>query len=75
MVRSVYCDRELFVREVVLNQADLASGCQVIAFSSHSMPTPGFWDANPPVANFEVPLQDRIALIQPFQKVCAFTRA
>jgi hypothetical protein len=48
-----------------LNQADLA-GCDrlLVPLDAHAR---RLWDVNLPVADFEVPLQDGIAPIQPFQ--------
>ena len=56
-----------------LNQADLA-GCDrlLIPLDAYARRV---WDVNLPVADFEVPLQDRIAPIQPFQEVCALHHA
>jgi hypothetical protein len=48
-----------------LNQTDLA-GCDrlLIPLDAYAW---RLWDVNLPVADFEVPLQDRVAPIQPFQ--------
>src|SRR3984885_2978552 len=56
-----------------LNQADLA-GCDrlLIPLDAYAR---RLWNVNLPVANFEMPLQDRIAPIQPFQEVCALRHA
>src|SRR3984885_5576840 len=56
-----------------LNQADL-SGCDrlLIPLDAYAR---RLWNVNLPVANFEMPLQDRIAPIQPFQEVGALRHA
>jgi len=65
MVHSVYSDREIFVRDSSLNQVDLA-GCDhlLIPLDAYAR---RLWDVNLPVADFVVPLQNRVAPIQPFQ--------
>ena len=73
MVQSVYSDREPFICELVLKP----SRPGWLRPPSHPFDAYArrLWDVNLPVANFEVPLQDRIAPIQPFQKVCALRHA
>jgi hypothetical protein len=73
MVHSVYSDREPSSAKSSLNQADLAR-CDhlLIPFDAYARRV---WDVNLPVANFEVPLQNGVAPIQPFQKVGALRDA
>src|ERR1700735_3620215 len=56
-----------------LNQADLA-GCDrlLIPLDAYARRV---WDVNLPVADFVVPLQNRVAPVQPFQEVCALRHA
>ena len=73
MVHSVYFDREIFARDSSLNQVDLA-GCDhlLIPLDAYAR---RLWDLNLPVADFVGSLQNRVAPIQPFQKVCALRHA
>src|SRR5208283_3023069 len=56
-----------------LDQADLA-GCDhlLVPLDAYAR---RLWDVNLPIADFVAPLQNRVAPIQPFQKVCALRHA